>query len=62
MNEDDCKTRRGNAAELFSRIRYIAINILAKDKVFKVGVSRKMREAAMDRDYLASVFAESRVS
>ncbi len=28
MNEDDCKIRRGNAAELFSGIRHIAINIL----------------------------------
>ncbi|WP_249940355.1 hypothetical protein, partial [Escherichia coli] len=26
-NEDDCKIRRGNAAELFSGIRHIAINI-----------------------------------
>ncbi|MFS3313114.1 ISAs1 family transposase, partial [Escherichia coli] len=25
MNEDDCKIRRGNAAELFSGIRHIAI-------------------------------------
>ena len=35
MNEDDCKIRRGNAAELFSGIRHIAINILTNDKVFK---------------------------
>ena len=32
MNEDDCKIRRGNAAELFSGIRHIAINILTNDK------------------------------
>ena len=35
MNEDDCKIRRGNAAELFFRIRHIAINILTNDKVFQ---------------------------
>ncbi len=55
MNEDDCKIRRGNAAELFSGIRHIAINILTNDKVFKAGLRRKMRKAAMDRNYLASV-------
>ena len=38
MNEDDCKIRRGNAAELFSGIRHIAINILTNDKVFKAGL------------------------
>ena len=43
MNEDDCKIRRGNAAELFSGIRHIAINILTNDKVFKAGLRRKMR-------------------
>ncbi|EGY9043654.1 TPA: ISAs1-like element ISEc1 family transposase, partial [Escherichia coli] len=59
MNEDDCKIRRGNAAELFSGIRHIAINILTNDKVFKAGLRRKMRKAAMDRNYLASVLAGS---
>ncbi|STP76680.1 H repeat-associated protein [Escherichia coli] len=41
MNEDDCKIRRGNAAELFSGIRHIAINILTNDKVFKAGLRRR---------------------
>ncbi len=62
VNEDDCKIRRGNAAELFSGIRHIAINILTNDKVFKAGLRRKMRKAAMDRNYLASVFAGSGLS
>ncbi|SRJ81475.1 receptor protein [Shigella sonnei] len=62
MNEDDCKIRRGNAAELFSGIRHIAINILTNDKVFKAGLRRKMRKAAMDRNYLASVLAGSGLS
>ncbi|CSS44350.1 receptor [Shigella sonnei] len=62
MNEDDCKIRRGNAAELFSGIRHIAINVLTNDKVFKAGLRRKMRKAAMDRNYLASVLAGSGLS
>ncbi|STM20685.1 transposase [Escherichia coli] len=62
MNEDDCKIRRGNAAELFSGIRHIAINILTNDKVFKAGLRRKMRKAAMDRNYSGVSPAESGLS
>ncbi|EHI1013498.1 ISAs1 family transposase [Escherichia coli] len=62
MNEDDYKIRRGNAAELFSGIRHIAINILTNEKVFKAGLKRKIRKAAMDRNYLASVLAGSGLS
>ncbi|WP_368671713.1 transposase, partial [Escherichia coli] len=58
MNEDDCKIRRGNA----SGIRHIAINILTNDKVSRAGLRRKMRKAAMDRNYLASVLTGSGLS
>ncbi len=62
MNEDNCKIRRGNAAELFSGRRYIAINILTNEKIFKAGLRRKMRKTAMDRNYLGSVLAGSGLS
>ncbi|EOX8479813.1 transposase, partial [Salmonella enterica subsp. indica] len=62
MNEDDCRIRRGNAAELLSGIRHIAINILTQHKEFKAGLRRKMRKAAMDRNFLASVLAGCGVS
>jgi|SRR5690606_15337556 len=62
MNEDDCRIRRGDAAELFSGIRHIAVNILSQNKEFKAGLRRKMRRAAMDRKYLASVLAGCGVS
>lgn len=57
MNEDVCRIRRGNAAELFSGIRHIAVNILRQETEFKAGLRRKMRKAAMDRGYLATVLA-----
>ena len=57
MNEDDYKIRRGNAAESFSGVRHIAINILTNDQVFKARSGRKMRKATMDKNYLASVLA-----
>lgn len=62
MNEDDSRIRRGNAAELFSGIRHIAVNILRQEMVFKAGLRRKMRKAAMDRGYLATVLAGCGVS
>lgn len=57
MNEDDCRVRRGNVAELFSGIKHIAVNVLTENKEFNAGLRRKMRRAAMDREYLASVLA-----
>ena len=62
MNEDNSRIRRGDAAELFSGIRHIAVNILSQNKEFKAGLRRKMRRAAMDRKYLASVLAGCGVS
>lgn len=62
MSEDGCRIRRGNAAELFSGIRHIAVNILRQEMVFKAGLRRRMRKAAMDRGYLATVLAGYRVS
>ncbi|MGO0272955.1 hypothetical protein ACTMMM_22775, partial [Escherichia coli] len=37
-------------------------HILTNDKVFKAGLRRKMRKAAMDRNYLASVLTGSGLS
>lgn len=62
MKEDACRIRRGNAAELFFGIRHIAVNILSANKEVKAGLRRKMRRAAMDRKYLASVLAGYGVS
>lgn len=62
MNEDSSRIRRGDTAELFSVIRHIAVNILSQNKEFKAGLRRKMRRAAMDRKYLASVLAGCGVS
>ncbi|EBS7636885.1 transposase, partial [Salmonella enterica] len=47
---------------LLSGIRHIAMNILTQHKEFKAGLRRKMRKAAMDRNFLASVLAGCGVS
>lgn len=62
MNEDDCRIRRGNSAELFSGMRHIAVNILRQEHVFRAGLRRKMRKAAMDRGIMATVLAGCGVS
>lgn len=62
MNEDDCKIRRGSAAELFSGIRDVVVKILTNHKEFKAELRRKMRKVVMDRNYLASTLAKCGVS
>jgi predicted transposase YbfD/YdcC len=57
MREDDCRIRRGHAAELLSGIRHIAVNMLTQNKSFKAGLKRKMKRAGMDEAYLSSVLA-----
>lgn len=57
MREDESRIRRGDAAEIISGIRHIAINILTLDKSFKAGLKRKMKRAAMDEEYLSSALA-----
>ncbi|WP_220412196.1 ISAs1 family transposase, partial [Escherichia coli] len=50
MNEDDCKIRRGNAAELFSGIRHIAINkdVIAIDgKTLRHSYDKSRRRGAI---------------
>lgn len=45
------------AEKFAAAIKHIAINILTENKEFKAGLTRKMRRAAMNREYLASVLA-----
>ncbi|RXO27769.1 transposase family protein [Salmonella enterica] len=47
MKEDQCRIRRGEASEILSEVRHIAINMLILDKSFKAGLKRKMKRAAM---------------
>lgn len=62
MREDESRIRRGDAAEIISGVRHIAINMLTLDTGFKAGLKRKMRRAAMDEGYLSTVLAACRCS
>ena len=52
FSEDDSRKRQGNAAQNFSILLKIALNILKKDTKAKVGVKSRRFKAAMSNDYL----------
>jgi predicted transposase YbfD/YdcC len=55
FGEDLCRKRRGNAAQNFSTINRIALNLLKQDKSSKLGVHGKRLKAGWDNDYLLKV-------
>lgn len=54
FNEDLSRKRAGNAAENYSTINRIALNLLKKDDA-KIGVKAKRKMAGWDNDYLRKV-------
>jgi len=50
--EDQSRVRKGHAAENFSRIRRIALNLLQRETTKKRGIKGKRLNAAWDHDYL----------
>ena len=55
LKEDACRIRRGEAAENFSKIRHVALNLLNKEQSFKAGIQRKQKRAGRSESYLATV-------
>lgn len=55
FNEDHCRVRKGDAAENFSILRRIALNLLRKESTTKVGIKIKRSKAGWDNRYLAKV-------
>ena len=59
FREDECRVRRGNAAENLVMLRHLAANLLRHtptDK-YKAGVKAKRLAAAIDHDYLLDVLS-----
>lgn len=52
FGDDDRRIRVGHAAENYSRLSRIALNLLKADKTVKVGVKSKRLKAGWDHDYL----------
>lgn len=55
FREDDCRVRVGHAAENFSRLRRVALNLLRGETTAKVGIKAKRLKAGWDHDYLLRV-------
>jgi predicted transposase YbfD/YdcC len=55
--EDQCRVRKGHAAENFSRIRRIALNLLRRETSKKRGIKGKRLIAAWDHNYLLKLLA-----
>lgn len=55
FREDECRIRKGFAAENFAIVRHIAINMIKKEKNSKGGIERKRFNAALDNDYLEEI-------
>lgn len=55
FDEDASRIRKGHAAENFSRLRRIALNLLQRETRRKVGIKTKRLIAGWDHDYLLAL-------
>ena len=58
FREDDCRIRTGYAAENFSRLNRIALNLLKRQTNHKAGIKTKRLRAGWDNDYLFKVLTQ----
>jgi hypothetical protein len=51
FGEDQCRIRKGHAAENFAVLRHIALSLLKQEKTAKGGIPLKRFKAALSTDY-----------
>ena len=59
FREDDCRVRTGHAAQNFSLLRRIALNLLKRETSRKIGIQAKRHRAGWDEQYLLKVLSNS---
>jgi predicted transposase YbfD/YdcC len=59
FNEDNSRLRKGHAAENFSRLRRLALNLLKQDQTFKIGLKGKAKCCGWNHQYLLNVLTQS---
>ncbi|HWZ46554.1 MAG TPA: ISAs1 family transposase, partial [Candidatus Saccharimonadales bacterium] len=55
FGEDLCRKRAGHAAQNFSLINRLVLNLLKQDKTSKLGIHGKRLKAGWDNNYLLRV-------
>ena len=55
FREDECRIRKGYAAENFAVLRHIALNLIREEKSIKRGAKGKRLKAGWDNDYLSKI-------
>jgi len=55
FDEDSNRTRKGYSVANLATIRHIALNLINKEKISKVGVKIKRLKAGWDNDYLLRI-------
>jgi predicted transposase YbfD/YdcC len=55
FREDDCRVRKGNAAQNLAVLRHIALNLLRHEQTAKCGTQTKRLKAGWDHRYLLKV-------
>ena len=58
FREDDSRVRVGNAAENFSTLRRMTLNMLKQEKSISVGNAAKRKRAGWDMQYLLKALAQ----
>ena len=58
FGEDDRRIRQGNAAEIYSRLCRVALNLLKADTSVKLGIKGKRLTAGWDHDYLLKLITQ----
>lgn len=61
FREDECRVRKGNAAENLAMLRHLTLNLIKQTptKKYKAGVKARRFAAAMDNDYLLDVLSRA---
>jgi len=59
FDEDQHRLRQGHAAENFSRLNRLAMNLLRQDRTLKVGLQAKRKRAGWDHDYLLQLIRKA---
>lgn len=58
FREDECRIRQGHAAENFSRLNRIALNLLKAEKTLKGGIKTKRLACGWDHNYLLKILTQ----